>query len=70
MKYTVDREKTEIEKCCAYCEKSTKLLGEDYVLCQKRGVVAESYRCRKFAYDPMKVVPKRLPPLPQLEELE
>lgn len=57
-------EKYEIERLCAYCEKATKLAGEDYVLCKKRGVVAQGYVCRSFIYDPIKRKPKRLPQIP------
>lgn len=59
MKQKTAEEKFEITKCCAYCEKATLLSGDDYVLCSKKGVVALTYVCRRFSYDPLKVMPKR-----------
>lgn len=63
-------EKYEITKCCAYCERSTQLANEEYVLCTKKGVVSQSYLCRRFLYDPMKRRPKKTPPLPVPDESE
>ena len=45
-----------IEKSCAYCAHGTKI-GDDQILCMKKGVVPEDGQCRKFWYDPCKRVP-------------
>ena len=47
-----------IPRSCAYCAWGTKL-GDEQILCVKRGVVAVSYACRKFVYDPCKRVPRK-----------
>ena len=45
-------------RSCSYCAWGTKL-GEEQILCVKRGVVAVSYACRKFEYDPCKRRPRK-----------
>lgn len=45
-----------IQKSCAYCEHGV-ILDEEQVLCNKRGPVSISGKCRKFLYDPCKRVP-------------
>ncbi len=62
-------EKLEINKCCALCERATTLAGEDYILCSKKGVVAVTYVCRRFVYDPLKLIPKRPAKMPTLDEM-
>lgn len=57
-------DKYEITKCCVYCEKSTLLAGEEYVLCPRKGVVSQNYVCRRFLYDPLKRIPKKPQPIP------
>lgn len=47
-----------IARSCTYCAWGTKL-GEQQILCVKRGVVADSYACRKFVYDPCKRLPRK-----------
>ena len=42
------------ETYCAHCEHAAPLHDEDYVLCEKKGVVRAVYVCRKFSYDPLK----------------
>lgn len=44
---------------CAYCAKGAPL-GEDHILCVKKGVVTPADSCRSFRYDPL----KRIPPKP------
>ncbi len=51
--------KNEIEKVCAYCEYAASLKDKDFMLCNSRGVVASSFSCRKFLYDPLKRIPSR-----------
>ena len=41
---------------CTTCLYSTKLSNHQ-LLCSKYGVVADSYSCRKFRYDPCKRIP-------------
>lgn len=43
-------------RSCTYCAWGTKM-GDEQILCVKRGVVAVSYACRKFVYDPCKRIP-------------
>ena len=45
-----------LPKSCEYCAWGTKI-GDHQVLCTKRGVVADSFACRKFTYDPCKRIP-------------
>ena len=59
----------ELTKCCAYCERATLLAGDDYVLCEKKGVVSPTHLCRRFSYDPMKRIPKRAPEMPSLDDI-
>lgn len=47
-----------IPRSCSYCAWGTKL-GDEQILCVKRGVVAVSYACRKFIYDPCKRQPRK-----------
>ncbi|MBR4949321.1 MAG: hypothetical protein IKZ25_00935 [Clostridia bacterium] len=53
----------DIEKICAYCEYGTKLQNND-VLCEKKGIMPENAKCRKFLYDPTKRIPKKRPEMP------
>ncbi|NLK40200.1 MAG: hypothetical protein GX303_08200 [Clostridiales bacterium] len=59
MKYK-DSDKIEIERCCAFCERSASLRDPNNVLCSSRGIVSVNYICRKFSYDPLKRRPRRL----------
>ena len=43
-------------KSCTTCLFGTPF-AEKQILCIKHGVVAESYRCRKYRYDPCKRIP-------------
>lgn len=52
-------------RSCTYCALGTKL-GDEQILCVKHGVVAASYACRKFEYDPC----KRIPCKPRALDLE
>ena len=57
------------EAYCANCERATLLHGEDYVLCEKHGVVRASFVCRKFSYDPLKRTPAAVS-APKLEYVD
>lgn len=48
----------EIEPYCTYCSRG-RPLGENQVLCPKKGVMAANSHCRSFRYDPLKRVPPR-----------
>ena len=60
--------KKKIERSCLYCSYSTKL-GEDQILCTKRGIVSTDHKCRKFEYDPFKRIPSR-PKAPNFSKYE
>ena len=53
---------------CEFCEHATTINDEFNVLCNHRGIVNKEYKCKKFVYDPLKRVPRPLPPLPKLTE--
>ena len=48
-----------IEPRCAYCAHG-KPLGEDQIVCPKKGVMSAGSHCRSFRYDPL----LRTPPSP------
>lgn len=45
-----------MEPSCAYCAHGARL-GEDTVLCAKKGLRTPEGSCRKFRYDPCKRIP-------------
>ncbi|MEA4932823.1 MAG: hypothetical protein VB071_04465 [Lawsonibacter sp.] len=47
-----------IEPHCIYCANG-RALGQDQVVCPKKGVMAAASHCRSFQYDPLKRVPPR-----------
>lgn len=47
-----------IEPRCVYCAHG-RALGEDQVVCPKKGVMSAGSHCRSFKYDPLKRVPPR-----------
>ena len=61
-------EKLEISKVCIYCENATVIADDENVLCSLRGIVNKEFCCKKFAYDPLKRVPRPMPPMPKLSE--
>lgn len=52
-------------RSCTTCLYSANL-SDHQLLCTKRGVVTDSYSCRKFRYDPC----KRIPPAMKAPEFE
>ena len=54
-----------LPRSCSYCACGTRV-GDEQVLCTKRGVVSVYYACRKFVYDPC----KRVPPKPKAPDFE
>lgn len=45
-----------IERSCAYCAFGASI-GEDQILCSKKGLRTLDQKCRKFEYDPCKRIP-------------
>lgn len=50
-----------IDPRCAYCERGA-VLGEESVMCIKKGVVPAGHCCKAFKYDPLKRIPARPKP--------
>ena len=48
-----------ITRSCSYCQHGTAV-GEDQILCTKRGVVSTYYSCGKFRYNPCKRIPLKM----------
>ncbi len=57
------KKETDIAKCCEFCRFASTIAGTQEMLCERLGVVSKEYACRKFVYDPLKRVPRRLPEL-------
>ena len=49
--------RNEEERSCALCEYAQEIHDEEHVLCDKKGVVARHYVCRKFSLDLFKLSP-------------
>lgn len=47
-----------IERSCAYCVHGAHI-GDDQILCAKKGLRTVDDQCRKFRYDPCKRVPPK-----------
>lgn len=47
-----------IERSCAYCVYGARV-GEDQILCTKKGIRTIDSQCRKFQYDPCKRIPPK-----------
>lgn len=47
-----------IEPRCTYCAHG-HALGEEQVVCPKKGVMSAGSHCRSFRYDPLKRTPPR-----------
>jgi hypothetical protein len=47
-----------IEPDCSYCIYSR--VGNNTTLCRKKGKLSVKKACRKFEYDPLKRVPKKI----------
>lgn len=60
----------EISKLCEYCRYATPMTVGGDMLCEKRGVVDKEFSCRKFLYDPLKRVPRRLDTVTMPDELK
>lgn len=53
-----------IPPACEYCQYGQRSADPRIILCEKRGVVAPGFRCRKYLYDPIQRIPRRQPKLP------
>lgn len=49
-----------IEPCCGYCRHGTSM-GNNEVICIKRGIMESSGNCNSFRYEPTKRVPDSTP---------
>lgn len=58
----------DLPRVCEFCEHAAIINDECNVLCDTKGIVNREYKCKKFSYDPLKRVPRTLPPLPKLSE--
>ncbi len=66
----------ELPEICRFCINAHKLYDSDTMLCDRKGVVACEYSCKKFLYDPLKHIPAQSPllkpenaePLPSLDD--
>lgn len=47
-----------IERSCAYCVYGA-CIGEEQILCAKKGLRTSEDQCRKFKYDPCKRIPAK-----------
>lgn len=48
---------------CGYCKHALSA-EEGFVICKKKGIMAESQKCRRFRYNPL----RRVPPKPALQD--
>ena len=46
-----------IEPKCDYCQFGKRTKDGNKVLCEKRGLVEQTYSCTKFIYSPLKRIP-------------
>lgn len=60
---------SETPKFCEFCRYAEALSETENMLCKYKGAVEKEYSCRKFIYDPLKRVPRKLPELIIPEEL-
>ena len=44
------------EKCC-YCENASPIRETSGYICKKKGIVSYNFKCKKFAFDPIKLLP-------------
>ena len=49
-----------IEPSCTYCRFGKRNGDSEKVFCEKRGIVEAFSSCRKFDYDPLKLIPKKV----------
>lgn len=52
-------------KACRYCYLGKKSNSGNKILCEKKGIVDADFSCRRYKYDPLKRVPRKMPELPK-----
>ena len=57
----------DITRCCACCARGRMASHGDQVLCPHKGIVDSAFHCRRFVYDPLRRVPRKVPPLPAFD---
>lgn len=67
--YAMNEKTEEYEKCCAFCEKGTRLETGD-VLCREKGIVDRRAHCLRFSLDILKIEPKKQRNLPTVEPVD
>lgn len=63
------KNREEAPKVCEFCRFASALSLSEDMLCDKKGVVDKEYSCRRFVYDPLKRVPRRMPEISVPEDL-
>lgn len=58
----------DISPKCEYCEFARRSPDGETVLCPKKGIVARDFFCRKYKYDIMKRIPRKVPKLPEFSK--
>ncbi len=54
-----------ISPSCSYCKFGTLSESKEVILCEKKGITAKNFSCRKFKYDPLRRIPKKQEEIPQ-----
>lgn len=47
-------------KACGFCERGSLSFDGTAILCCRKGIMDPEDCCRRFVYDPLKRIPKRL----------
>lgn len=59
-----------IDPACGYCEFGKPTSDGSMILCPKTGIIAPSYSCKRFSYNPLLRVPKSQQELPRFDKSE
>lgn len=57
----------DIVPACEYCEHGRLSPDGENILCIKHGIMLPYSSCKKYSYDPLKRVPKRLLSFPEFD---
>ena len=49
------KKRNDLEESCALCENSQEILGGDYYICKKKGIMDPGGHCKAFCFDPLKI---------------
>ncbi len=63
------KKNSDTPKLCEFCRFAEPISEDDFMQCSRKGKVNKEDSCRKFIYDPLKRVPRRLPELIVPEDL-